>query len=396
MSEQVNYRQQWAEGEIEAGTLLDAIDSLQYANFQLVQKFGVAHAEAEALRAENGRLQADRDRANQYANQQALECNKLSTDLEAARGLLRESRKSYTEAIHWEDQQPVMKKIDAFLTAFPVPEVRCQTCDGTGDVHRSDGEWLGECHCVKTEQGERQEPVAWALANSADEIGGFAPIYYTKEGAISWANGRNIFPLYTTPQPGPDVRGLVSADDVRDACANAVSVFAEEVNADQCREVAEYMREVLLAQIARRQAQRQARFTHPIPFSICPQRRAGGFVVSEYIVISLKHTWRRHKAITLWRPDDRGYCWQLDFAGTYDEESVLDKLNYYNSGYDVAVPAALVRELARDVEYDTKERGNCLPNNAATWKRLLAAVIRPTQYQAQPEYRGAPRYKEAA
>lgn len=37
MSEQVNYRQQWAEGEIEAGTLLDAIDAL--------------HAEAEALRA---------------------------------------------------------------------------------------------------------------------------------------------------------------------------------------------------------------------------------------------------------------------------------------------------------------------------------------------------------
>lgn len=45
----------------------------------------------------------------------------------------------------------------------------------------------------------------------------------------------------------------VRADDVRDACANAVSVFAEETNAGQCREVAEYMREVLLAQIARRQ-----------------------------------------------------------------------------------------------------------------------------------------------
>lgn len=51
--------------------------------------------------------------------------------------------------------------------------------------------------------------------------------------------------------------GLLSADDVRDACANAVSVFAEETNADQCREVAEYMREVLLAQIAHRQAQRK-------------------------------------------------------------------------------------------------------------------------------------------
>ena len=64
--------------------------------------------------------------------------------------------------------------------------------------------------------------------------------------------------LPCVPPSGEDVRSLLSADDVRDACTNAVSVFAEEANADQCREVAEYMREVLLAQIAHRQAQRQA------------------------------------------------------------------------------------------------------------------------------------------
>lgn len=27
-------------------------------------------------------------------------------------------------------------------------EPRCQYCDGTGDVHRADGEWLGTCHCA--------------------------------------------------------------------------------------------------------------------------------------------------------------------------------------------------------------------------------------------------------
>lgn len=31
------------------------------------------------------------------------------------------------------------------LTARPV-EV-CRHCDGTGDVHRVDGEWLGSCDC---------------------------------------------------------------------------------------------------------------------------------------------------------------------------------------------------------------------------------------------------------
>lgn len=27
------------------------------------------------------------------------------------------------------------------------PVERCSYCDGTGDVHRADGEWLGECDC---------------------------------------------------------------------------------------------------------------------------------------------------------------------------------------------------------------------------------------------------------
>lgn len=80
------------------------------------------HAEAEALRAENGRLQADRDRANQYANQQALECNKLSTDLEAARGLLRELRAFTLD--HDDGRAGVLRgQIDAFLTATPSPDV---------------------------------------------------------------------------------------------------------------------------------------------------------------------------------------------------------------------------------------------------------------------------------
>lgn len=116
----------------------------------------------------------------------------------------------------------------------------------------------------------------------------------------------------------------------------------------------------------------------------------------QYIVISLKHTHRRHKAITLWRPDDKGYCWTLDRAGRYEEPQVLEHLGYYNSGCsNIAVPLALVQRLAREVEYDTKEFGDCLPNNSKTWKQLLAAVIRQPEYQSKPEYRGA-RYPKSA
>lgn len=254
--------------------------------------YDALHAETEALRAENGRM-AETERALIHNHNLHVE------KLEAARGLLRHA----SSALGIDGWESLSYEIDTFLTATPAPEVRCQTCDGTGDVHRSDGEWLGECHCVKTEQGARQEAVAWY---TEDHLTDKSATTWSKDVAERWrAKGWPVGNLYTTPQPGPDarwlaaslyqacgaydmperildvlsaaancepfahmidgllpcvppsdqdVRSLLSADDVRDACANAVSVFAEEANADQCREVAEYMREVLLAQIAKQQA----------------------------------------------------------------------------------------------------------------------------------------------
>ncbi|QEY62503.1 hypothetical protein FXN65_10600 [Metapseudomonas lalkuanensis] len=116
-----------------------------------------------------------------------------------------------------------------------------------------------------------------------------------------------------------------------------------------------------------------------------------------FIVISLNHTYRRHKAITLWRSDDKGYCWKLESAGRYDEARVLEHLGYYNSGCsNIAALLSLIEKLACEVEYDTKEFGICLPNYASTWKQLIAATIRPPQYQPEPEHRGARRQKTAA
>jgi hypothetical protein len=37
--------------------------------------------------------------------------------------------------------------------AQPAPvQERCESCDGTGDVHDQTGEWRGTCHCVKAAQ----------------------------------------------------------------------------------------------------------------------------------------------------------------------------------------------------------------------------------------------------
>ena len=116
-----------------------------------------------------------------------------------------------------------------------------------------------------------------------------------------------------------------------------------------------------------------------------------------FIVLSLKHTHRRHKAITLWRPNDSGYRWTLERAGIYGESLVMERLSYYKSGCsNIAVPYALVKRLAVDIEYDTKEYGICLPNNAKTWKQLLASIIRKPDYKPRPEYRGVRYSKEAA
>lgn len=101
----------------------------------------------------------------------------------------------------------------------------------------------------------RMESASEQMARAAEEITQAVQRFAFLLEPGYGGNGLRLIELLeqTATQPGPDVRGLVSADDVRDACANAVSVFAEETNADQCREVAEYMREVLLAQIAHRQ-----------------------------------------------------------------------------------------------------------------------------------------------
>jgi hypothetical protein len=39
---------------------------------------------------------------------------------------------------------------------------------------------------------------------------------------------------------------------------------------------------------------------------------------TEYYVVSLKHTGKKDKFITLWRPDNKGYCWPISLAGTYN------------------------------------------------------------------------------
>jgi len=87
------------------------------------EEYDALQAEAEALRADSQHWK--KMHAGSMAMRMSAEFDRdeLRTELDEARGLLREAREAYAEATHWEDQHPVMKKIDAFLTATTSPEV---------------------------------------------------------------------------------------------------------------------------------------------------------------------------------------------------------------------------------------------------------------------------------
>ncbi len=107
----------------------------------------------------------------------------------------------------------------------------------------------------------------------------------------------------------------------------------------------------------------------------------------DYYVISVKHSHKRDRYITFWRPDNKGYCYRLTGAGKYPRESVMSSLNYYNSGSNIAVPvevadAMTVTTTPGDM-FDGPD-GPAVLNTATNWRKLVAAVIQPTQYEIKP------------
>lgn len=123
----------------------------------------------------------------------------------------------------------------------------------------------------------------------------------------------------------------------------------------------------------------------------------------EYVVISVHHTQRNDRYITLWSENDSGYRYRVNKAGRYSHDHVLRSLGYYNSGQNIAVPAEIVEPLCRPgdprdfdgVSWDEPlSELLALPNTKGVWQTLLANVIAPTEYKPWPDYPGARRRKE--
>lgn len=115
-------------------------------------------------------------------------------------------------------------------------------------------------------------------------------------------------------------------------------------------------------------------------------------------IVNLSYTTRDDRYITVWRPDDRGYCWALSRAGRYGLEDVLKHAAYYNSGYaNVAVPCEVVDALGVGPikGHHDNDTGPCVENTKENWRRILAAVVAVPQEKPRPEYWGGKRSARA-
>lgn len=134
-----------------------------------------------------------------------------------------------------------------------------------------------------------------------------------------------------------------------------------------------------------------------------PSARNGGILrgweMTDYYIVSVKHTLRNNKYITIWRPDDRGYCWALCNAGKYPHDLVMNRLSYYNTGHsDVAVPCAVLDAIAVPPikGHHDFDAGPCIENKRNNWRLILSNVIADPMNEPHPQFRGAPRLRDAA
>jgi len=103
--------------------------------------------------------------------------------------------------------------------------------------------------------------------------------------------------------------------------------------------------------------------------------------ISKYYIVSVKHTKEEDPYITLWNPKNAGYCFRTEAAGKYDHDTVMEMINYYNSGNDtLAVPCDVINKMTEEVQPGyLDETGNVIENSDKHWLTIIYNTI------AQPE-----------
>ncbi|CAE6949883.1 conserved protein of unknown function [Ectopseudomonas oleovorans] len=98
-------------------------------------------------------------------NTRRIHLEMVSVYAEGCRGIIEGLRAALHSCAKASSAAEVGLIVDGVLAAARAPEwQRCQTCDGTGDVHRADGEYLGECHCSKAHKAAIEAGDLMAIA----------------------------------------------------------------------------------------------------------------------------------------------------------------------------------------------------------------------------------------
>lgn len=90
-----------------------------------------------------------------------------------------------------------------------------------------------------------------------------------------------------------------------------------------------------------------------------------------YYIISLKHTHKGDGYITLWRPNNAGYCLSKEFAGVYETPEV----GYHNSDGNMPISVEEADKLFLKLPYDDLEK-HLIPNIKGVWDVLNVRMTR--------------------
>ena len=86
-----------------------------------------------------------------------------------------------------------------------------------------------------------------------------------------------------------------------------------------------------------------------------------------YHVISLTHTNKRDKYITLWRPKNAGYCYSKEMAGSYE----TPQKGYHDSDDNMPILETDAEKLFIFAQYDKGgDYLHLIPNCPAVWNVL--------------------------
>lgn len=82
-------------------------------------------------------------------------------------------------------------------------------------------------------------------------------------------------------------------------------------------------------------------------------------------IISLKHTMRHSPFLTLWRPNNSGYCYALESAGKYDQP----EKGYHDSESNTPIDIEKANKLSIECGWDNREIV-AIPNVKIVWDQL--------------------------